>query len=255
MSRKTWKIDPDMPLVDVDDLTVGYGHVRALSDVTLTLPARQLVAVVGPNGSGKSTLLKAIVGTLRPSSGSIRIYGHERAAVHQLVAYVPQRGDVERDFPITVREVVQMGRYAERGWMRRLREDDRTLIADAMERTGITHLAHRPIDALSGGQLQRTFVARAIAQDRPALLLDEPFAGIDAATEAVLLDLLEELRDEGRSIVVVHHDLEDVRARFDYCVLLDGRLLDAGAPAEVLAPDRVLATFTGHKHHPAGSIA
>lgn len=237
---------PPPHAIETRGLSVSYGRVRALHDVSVALPARQLVAVVGPNGSGKSSLLKAVVGAVRPSRGEISVLGRQRSEARRLVAYVPQRGDVERDFPITVREVVQLGRHAERGWFRRLTAHDHDLVARALELAGMTRLASRPIDALSGGQLQRTFVARAIAQDRPLLLLDEPFAGIDAATEESLLDLLSSLRDDGRSIVVVHHDLEDVRGRFDYCALFDGRLLDAGTPADVLEPARVLATYAGH---------
>lgn len=234
-------------------VTVAYGHVVALRDVTLELPAQQLVGVVGPNGSGKSSLLRCVVGAQRQVAGEISVLGEPQRAARRLIAYVPQRSDVERDFPITVREVVALGRHAERGWFRRLGADDHRRVDEALERTGMSHLARRPVDALSGGQLQRTFVARALAQDRPVFVLDEPFVGIDAATEATLFDLLEELRDAGRSIIVVHHDLEDVRARFDHCALLDGRLLAQGAPQEVLDPERVFATFSGHRD--AGSAA
>jgi ABC-type Mn2+/Zn2+ transport system ATPase subunit len=238
---------PGAPAIEVRDLTATYGHVVALRDVTVALPAGQLVGVVGPNGSGKSTLLKCVVGALRPAAGELRVLGRDQRAARRLVAYVPQRSEVERDFPITVREVVRLGRHGERGWLRRLRAGDHAIVEEALERTGITHLANRPVDALSGGQLQRTFVARALAQDRPVLVLDEPFVGIDAATEATLFELLEQLRDQGRSIIVVHHDLEDVRERFDHCVLLDGRLLDEGPPSEVLDAERVFATFSGHR--------
>lgn len=239
--------DPDAPAIRVEGLTVAYGHVLALRDLTVDLPARQLVGVVGPNGSGKSSLLRCIVGSHRQVTGSIEVLGQPQRAARRLVAYVPQRSDVERDFPITVREVVQLGRHGERGWLRRLTAEDHRIVDDALARTGISHLSRRPVDALSGGQLQRTFVARALAQQRPVFVLDEPFVGIDAATEAALFDLLEELRDAGRSIIVVHHDLEDVRARFDHCALLDGRLLAEGNPVEVLDPERVFATFSGHR--------
>lgn len=240
-------IDPDAPAIEASGLTVTYGHVVALRGLDLRLPARQLVAVVGPNGSGKSSLLKCVVGAHRPATGELQVLGQGPRAARKLVAYVPQRSDVERDFPITVREVVQLGRHGERGWLRRLTREDHRIVDDALARTGIEELAERPVDALSGGQLQRTFVARALAQERPVLVLDEPFVGIDAATEAALFGLLEELRDQGRSIVVVHHDLEDVRARFDHCALLDGRLLDQGDPKEVLQAERVFATFAGHR--------
>ncbi len=239
--------DPAAPAIDVRGLTVTYGHVVALRDVDLQLPAGKLVGVVGPNGSGKSSLLKCVVGAHRAAAGEIRVLGRGARAARRLVAYVPQRNDVERDFPITVREVVQLGRHGERGWLRRLNAEDHRIVDEALERASITHLARRPVDALSGGQLQRTFVARALAQDRPVLVLDEPFVGIDTATEAALFDLLEQLRDQGRSIIVVHHDLEDVRERFDHCALLDGRVLDEGDPRRVLDPERVFAAFSGHR--------
>lgn len=237
----------EAPAIVVRDLTVAYGHVVALRDLTVDLPSNQLVGVVGPNGSGKSSLLRCVVGAHRQVAGTIELLGEPQQAARRLVAYVPQRNEVERDFPITVREVVQLGRHGERGWFRRLSAEDHRIVDESLDRTGITHLAKRPVDALSGGQLQRTFVARALAQQRPVFVLDEPFVGIDTATEAALFDLLEELRDSGRSIIVVHHDLEDVRARFDHCVLLDGRLLAEGDPVEVLDPERVFATFSGHR--------
>ncbi len=237
-----------VPAIAVQDLTAGYGHHVAIRDITVDIPAGQLVGVVGPNGSGKSTLLKCVVGTHRQTCGSIRVLGEPQRAARRLIAYVPQRNEVERDFPITVREVVALGRHGERGWFRRLTGDDQRMIDAALARTGLEALAGRPIDALSGGQLQRTFVARALAQDRPIFVLDEPFVGIDVATEASLFDLLAELRDSGRSIIVVHHDLEDVRERFDHCILLDGRLLDQGPPAAVLEPEQVFRIFSGHRH-------
>ncbi len=236
------------PAVSVRDLTAGYGHHVALRDITVDIPAGRMVGVVGPNGSGKSTLLKCIVGALRPTRGSIQVLGEPQRAARRLIAYVPQRSEVERDFPITVREVVALGRHGERGWFRRLTAADHAMVDAALARTGLEALGDRPIDALSGGQLQRTFVARALAQDRPIFVLDEPFVGIDVATEAALFDLLAELRDVGRSIIVVHHDLTDVREHFDHCILLDGRLLDQGPPATVLAPEQVLRVFSGHRH-------
>ncbi len=236
------------PAVTIRDLTAGYGRHIAIRDITVDIPAGRLVGLVGPNGSGKSTLLKCIVGTHRPMRGTIEVLGESQRAARRLIAYVPQRNEVERDFPITVREVVALGRHGERGWFRRLTADDQRMIEAALRRTGLEDLADRAIDALSGGQLQRTFVARALAQDRPIFVLDEPFVGIDVATEAALFDLLAELRDSGRSILVVHHDLADVRERFDHCLLLDGRLLDQGPPATVLAPDQVFRIFSGHRH-------
>ncbi|WP_443098130.1 metal ABC transporter ATP-binding protein [Actinoalloteichus sp. AHMU CJ021] len=219
------------------DVRAGYGGADVLDGVTLRVPAGRLAAVVGPNGAGKSTLVRAALGLVR-SSGRFTLLDDTLRAVRRRVAYVPQRDAVTRDFPITAGQVVEMGRYPRRGWFRRLTEEDDAAVEGALRRTGVLDLADRPLDELSGGQRQRVFLARALAQRADLLVLDEPFAGVDARTEAALLDLLTELcRDEGRSVIAVHHDLRTVRERFDHAVLLAGRVLADGAPAEVLRPE------------------
>jgi manganese/zinc/iron transport system ATP- binding protein len=224
--------------LEVRGLTVAYGGRPVLWDVDAAFPARALSAIVGPNGAGKSTLLRAALGLVPAEAGEVRIGGQPARAALSQVAYVPQREEVDWDFPITVREVVEMGRYRATGWLRRVRGADRALAEEALERVGMGAYASEQVGRLSGGQRQRVFLARALAQRAPLLVMDEPFAGVHARTEAVLLDLLRELRDEqGVAAVVVHHDLATVRAAFDFALLLNVRPVAAGAPAEVLEPD------------------
>ena len=209
-----------------------------LWDVDAAFPERALSAIVGPNGAGKSTLLRAALGLVPAEAGEVRIGGRPARAALPEVAYVPQREAVDWDFPITVREVVEMGRYRATGWLRRVRGADRGLAADALERVGMTAYAGEQVGRLSGGQRQRVFLARALAQRAPLLVMDEPLAGVDARTEAVLLDLLRELRDErGVAAVVVHHDLATVRAAFDFALVLNVRPVASGPPTEALEPE------------------
>ncbi|MCU0313276.1 MAG: metal ABC transporter ATP-binding protein [Solirubrobacteraceae bacterium] len=224
------------PALDIRGLSVAYGGRPALWDVDATFPAGALSAIVGPNGAGKSTLLKAALGLVPVEAGLITIAGVPAGGAHERVAYVPQRDAVDWDFPITVREVVEMGRYPSAGWLRRLRAADHAAVDAALERVGMAPFASRQIDELSGGQRQRVFLGRALAQEAGVLLLDEPFTGIDARTEVALLELLCALRDEGRAIVLVHHDLGTVRAWFDWALLLNVRTVACGPVADALDP-------------------
>lgn len=226
----------EIPALEVRRLTVSYGPQPALWDVDAVFPAAALSAVIGPNGSGKSTLLKAALGIVPLDSGTASILGQPARSMMRRVAYVPQREEVDWDFPITVREVVEMGRYPRVGWIKRLRQDDHAAVESALRRVGMQGYASRQIGQLSGGQRQRAFVARALAQDAELLVMDEPFAGIDARTEVELLDLFGELRDAGRSIVIVHHDLATVRRQFDHAVLLNVRAIAQGPVEVALAP-------------------
>jgi manganese/zinc/iron transport system ATP- binding protein len=194
-------------------------------------------AIVGPNGSGKSTLIRAALGLVPADAGQSSVDGRPARSALDRVAYVPQREAVDWDFPITVREVVEMGRYRHAGWVRRLRARDREVVDSALERVGMAALARRQIGALSGGQRQRAFIARALAQEAGLMLLDEPFQGIDARTEAALLGLLGELRDAGTSLVVVHHDLATVRAAFDWALVLNVRAVAQGPVGEVMTAE------------------
>lgn len=234
---------PQVPALEVRRLTVSYGGRPVLWDVDATFPAGALSAVVGPNGAGKSTLLRAALGLVPVDAGQALVEHRPAREARDRVAYVPQRDAVDWDFPITVREVVEMGRYRATGWLRRVSRAHRAAVDDCIDRVGMSGLADRQIGRLSGGQRQRIFLARALAQDAPVLVMDEPFAGIDARTEAALLTLLGELRDAGRSVIVVHHDLATVRAAFDWALLLNVRTVGCGPVAPTLAPDRVRRAY------------
>jgi manganese/zinc/iron transport system ATP- binding protein len=227
------------------NITVSYDRKPAIRGVTLDIPVAQRIAVVGPNGAGKSTLIKAVVGLVPLDAGEIRIHGQPIDRVRERVAYVPQRGAVDWDFPVLVRDVVMMGRYGRLGWFRRPGRRDRDISAGALERMGMTEFADRQIGQLSGGQQQRVFLARALAQEADVLLLDEPFVGVDAATEEAIFALLDVARDEGKTVVVVNHDLSSVRRNFDQALLLNGRVVACGPPEEVMRPDILHRTYGG----------
>ncbi len=231
------------PALEISRLTVSYAGRPVLWDVDAEFPAGALSAIVGPNGAGKSTLLRAALGLVPADAGHARVLGRPARSSLRQVAYVPQRDAVDWDFPITVREVVEMGRYPRVGWVRRLRGDDRVVVDEALDRVGMGAFADRQIGRLSGGQRQRVFLARALAEEAPVLLMDEPFAGVDARTEAALLELLRELRAGGRSIVVVHHDLGVVRRAFDWALVLNVRAIASGPVDEALAPDVIARAY------------
>jgi manganese/zinc/iron transport system ATP- binding protein len=233
-----------MNALEVRRLTVSYSGKPVLWDVDATFPRGALSAIVGPNGAGKSTLLRAALGLVPADAGQALVLGRPARRALDSVAYVPQREAVDWDFPITVREVVEMGRYRSVGWIRRLRRGDRTAVDAALERVGMSAYAGRQIGELSGGQRQRVFLARALAQEAEVLVMDEPFAGVDARTEAALLELLAEQRDAGRSVVAVHHDLGTVRRAFDWALVLNVRGVACGPAAEVIVPP-VLARAYG----------
>ena len=201
--------DTNKIAIDVENLTVSYGPVPALLDISVEIPSGKLVGVIGPNGSGKSTLIKSIMGFVKPDVGQVKLFGQEASLAKGKVAYVPQRGAVDWDFPVTVREVAAMGRYGYRRWWQNLSKNDYQLADEALEKVRMQEFSNRQIGQLSGGQQQRVFMARALAQGADILLLDEPFAGVDAATERAILDVLQETRQQGKTLIVVHHDLSD----------------------------------------------
>ncbi len=231
--------------IHVEDLTVRYGDRTVLWDVDLDVPAGVLGAIVGPNGAGKSTLLKSMVGLVRPAAGHLRVFGEPFARVRRRVAYVPQRAAVDWDFPTTVLDVALMGRYAHLGWWRRPGRADRALALTALEQVGLVDLAQRQLGELSGGQQQRTFLARALTQDADLVLMDEPMAGVDATTEAAVLSVLDDLRSRGRTVVVVHHDLQTVADRFDWVALVQVRVVASGRVADALTVDALQRTYGG----------
>jgi manganese/iron transport system ATP-binding protein/manganese/zinc/iron transport system ATP- binding protein len=234
-----------VPAIEVRNLTVSYGPTPALLDVSVRIPKGCLVGVIGPNGSGKSTLIKAILGFLRPDFGSVQIFGEPAEKAKGRVAYVPQRGSVDWSFPITVREVALMGRYGHIPWYRDARAVDRRIADEALAMVRMSEFAERQIGQLSGGQQQRVFMARAMAQGADVLLLDEPFAGVDAATEKSILDVLERTRSGGRTLLVVHHDLATAAEYFDSLILLKQRLFAFGPPEAVLHPELLDEVYEG----------
>ncbi len=235
----------DQPAIDVRNLTVSYGPVPALLDVSLSIPAGQLIGVIGPNGSGKSTLIKSILGFIKPDFGTVRLFGEPADKAKGRVAYVPQRGSVDWDFPVTVREVALMGRYGHIPWWRDLNKDDHRIANESLEKVRMSEFKDRQIGQLSGGQQQRVFMARAMAQGADILLLDEPFAGVDAATERAILDVLEQTKNAGRTLVVVHHDLATASEYFDQLILLKQRLYAFGPPDSVLHPEFLSEVYEG----------
>ncbi len=236
---------PATPAIEVRDLTVSYGPVPALLDVSATIPPGTLVGVIGPNGSGKSTLIKAILGFLKPDVGEVRVFGETLDRARGRVAYVPQRGSVDWDFPITVRDVALMGRYGHVPWWRDLSARDREIADETLEMVRMSEYADRQIGQLSGGQQQRVFMARAMAQGADILLLDEPFSGVDAATERAILDVLDATKNSGRTLVVVHHDLATAAEYFDLLILLKQRLYALGPPELVLQPKLLSEVYEG----------
>lgn len=237
--------DKKVPAIEVRHLTVSYGARPALLDVSVTIEQDQLVGVIGPNGSGKSTFIKAILGFEKPDVGEILIGGEDVQKAKGKVAYVPQRGAVDWDFPITVREVALMGRYQHIPWYRDASAADREAAMEALAMVRMTDFADRQIGQLSGGQQQRVFLARALAQGSDILLLDEPFAGVDAATERAILDVLERAKAAGKTLVVVHHDLTTAAEYFDNLVLLKQRLYAYGPPSAVLHEELLSQVYEG----------
>jgi manganese/iron transport system ATP-binding protein/manganese/zinc/iron transport system ATP- binding protein len=232
--------------IEVDRLTVSYGPVPARLDVSVEIPRGKLVGVIGPNGSGKSTLIKTILGFNKPDVGSVKIFGEDASQARGKVAYVPQRGAVDWDFPITVREVAAMGRYGKRRWWQDLTRADYQIAEEALEKVRMSEFARRQIGQLSGGQQQRVFMARALSQGADILLLDEPFAGVDAATERAILDVLQETKQQGKTVVVVHHDLGTAAEYFDLLMLLKQRLFGFGTPPQVLHPQLLCDVYEGN---------
>ena len=231
--------------IEVTDLTVAYQEKPVLWDVDLDVPPGVLLSIVGPNGAGKTTLIKAILGLVRPAAGNVLIYDKPYEAQRRIVGYVPQRGTVDWDFPTNVLDVVMMGRSGALGWIRRPRRQEREQAMSALEKVGMEGYATRQISQLSGGQQQRVFLARALVQDSTVYLMDEPFQGVDATTERAIVDLLQELRANGKTVVVVHHDLQTVTDYFDWVMLLNIRRIASGPVEETFTPENLRETYGG----------
>jgi manganese/zinc/iron transport system ATP- binding protein len=229
----------------VEDLTVSYHGAPVLWDIDLDIPRGAMAAIVGPNGAGKSTLIKAVLGLVRPVAGHVRLFGLPYRSVRRRVGYVPQRSSVDWDFPVTALDVVTMGLYGRLGWLRRPGRRERDAAMAALAEVGMEDYAGRQISQLSGGQQQRVFIARALVQDADLYLLDEPMAGVDATTERMIVAILHRLRDRGRTVVVVHHDLQTVRTYFDWLVLLNVRIIAQGPVAATYSAENLRRTYGG----------
>jgi len=244
MSDKSKNQNPRFA-VEVEDLTVAYHEKPVLWDVDLHVPKGVLQAIIGPNGAGKTTLIKSILSLVRPSAGRILIYGQPYEKQRELVAYVPQRGSVDWDFPTNVLDVIMMGRYGSLGWFKRPGKKEHQLAVEALEKVGMSEFSRRQISQLSGGQQQRVFLARALTQDAQVYFMDEPFQGVDATTEKAIITLLKDLRAAGKTVLVVHHDLQTVSEYFDWVLLLNVRRIACGPVREVFTDQNLKLAYGG----------
>jgi manganese/zinc/iron transport system ATP- binding protein len=231
--------------LEIEDLTVAYADKPVLWDIDLQVPKGVKMAIIGPNGAGKSTLVKAAMGLVKPVAGEVRIFGRSREHAEGQIAYVPQRATLSWDFPTDVIDVVTMGTYGRVGWFRRCGAAEKEQAMAALEQVGMTDFARRPIAALSGGQQQRVLLGRALVQDAPIYILDEPFQGVDAPTERAIISVLDELADSGKTIIVVHHDLQTIPEYFDAVLLLNVRAIDSGPVDKVFTEENLRLTFGG----------
>lgn len=231
--------------IEVRDLTVAYRESPVLWDIDLDVTSGALMAIVGPNGAGKTTLIQAILSLIKPAAGQIRIFGQPYRSVASSVGYVPQRGSVDWDFPTSVLDVVLMGLYGRLGWVRRPGRNERKEAMAALDQVGMAELAHRQISQLSGGQQQRVFLARALVQDARIYLMDEPLQGVDATTERTIIELLRTLQSLGKTVMVVHHDLQTVSSYFDEVLLLNVRRIASGPVSEVFTEANLRLTYGG----------
>lgn len=233
------------PAVFIRDLTVAYDQKPVLWDIDLDIPEKCLMAIVGPNGAGKSTLIKTVLGLVPAAAGTVRVFGQDYGLNRKAVGYVPQRGSVDWDFPTDALDVVMMGLYAEIGWLKRPRAEHKQKALECLEQVGMADFAQRQISQLSGGQQQRVFLARALAQDARLYFMDEPLAGVDATTEKAIIEILQRLRNEGKTVVVVHHDLDTVQQYFDHLTLLNVRVMASGEMSQTFTPENLKATYGG----------
>ncbi len=219
--------------IETHNLTVSYNRRPVLWNIDFEIPTGQITGIIGPNGSGKTTLLKAIMGLIKPSSGYTKLFNKDLNEVREKISYVPQRESVDWDFPASVMDIVLMGRYKSSNLFKRIKQSDRDIAAEALEKVNMLEYSDRQISQLSGGQQQRVFIARSLAQGADLYIMDEPFVGVDAATEEAILNLLTEMKNQGKTVVVVHHDLQTAKDYFDWIVLLNTRLVATGPKEEI----------------------
>ena len=245
MSKRKKKESPPSPALEVHDLTVAYRKKPVLWGVDFEIPPGQLIGILGPNGAGKSTLIKAAMGLLPLSSGWVEVHGEPLELNRHLVGYVPQREDIDWDFPVNVMDVVLMGRYGKLGLFKWPKKADKDIARRCLDKVKMLPFADRQISNLSGGQQQRVFLARALAQESDLYLMDEPFAGVDASTEGAIISLLRDLREQGKTVFVVHHDLSTVPDYFDWVILLNSRLIAYGPTRDVFTTENLGKTYGG----------
>ena len=234
-----------MEPVKIENLTVAYHRKPVLKEISFCVPEGKLIGIIGPNGAGKSTLIKAALELIPKASGTISIYGKSYRSQRKLIGYVPQRGSVDWDFPTNALDVVLMGRYGHIGWLKRPNKKDVEFAYECLDKVGMKEYATRQISQLSGGQQQRVFLARALAQDASVYFMDEPFVGVDAATEKAIITILNELKAQGKTVLVVHHDLQTVKEYFDWVLLLNLRKIAIGPTEEVFTMDNLQKTYGG----------
>ena len=233
--------------ISIEGLSVSYDKKRVLTNVYLRIEEGKVIGVLGPNGAGKSTLFKAILGLIEPNAGTIKIYGKDINESRKRIAYVPQRDEVDWTFPATVKDVVMMGRYPAKTIWQRMDAKDHQIANAALEELSISDLANRQIGALSGGQQQRVFLARALCQEADILMLDEPFVGVDITTEEHIIRVLRRLSSEGKTLLVVHHDLATVKAYFDQVILINQRIVAYGDTETTFVKENISKTY-GSQH-------
>ncbi|MDN6310905.1 MAG: metal ABC transporter ATP-binding protein [Flavobacteriaceae bacterium] len=229
--------------IQIDDLTVAYDYKPVLWDIDLKVPEGVLMAIVGPNGAGKSTLIKSILGIIKPIAGSVTIFGKPYKKQVDKVAYVPQKGSVDWDFPTTALDVVMMGTYGSLGWIKRPGQKEKKASLEALEKVGMLEFKNRQISQLSGGQQQRIFLARALVQNASIYLMDEPFQGVDATTEKAIINILKELRKAGKTLIVVHHDLQTVPEYFNWVTFLNVKGIASGPVRDIFNDDNLTKTY------------
>ncbi len=230
--------------LSVESLHVSYGQTAVLWDVCFQIPQGVIAGIMGPNGAGKSTLFKTALGLIRPLSGVVNVLGRPLRQMKKKIAYVPQRESIDWDFPITAEEVVLMGRYGRAGLFGRIRDADREAAFLALECVGMADFAKRQISEFSGGQQQRLFIARALVQEADLLFLDEPFSGVDMATEKMIMGLLRSQKQKGKTILIIHHDLSTVEEYFDWGLLINTRLVDCGPIKNIFHRENLTRTFS-----------
>ncbi|KGP71252.1 metal ABC transporter ATP-binding protein [Pontibacillus yanchengensis] len=231
--------------LQIQNLAVTYEKQPVLEGVNFNIPEGTLTGIIGPNGAGKSTLIKAILHLIPRLSGDVTVYGKPYKKQRSLIGYVPQRSEVDWDFPTNALDVVLMGRYGHIGWIKRPGKKEVNFAYECLDKVGMKDFAHRQISQLSGGQQQRVFLARALAQDSQIYFMDEPFAGVDAATEKAIMKLLQEWKQQGKTVLVVHHDLQTVRDYFDHCLLLNKTPIECGPTETVFTLNNLEKTYGG----------